>query len=55
MKKHYSRPVAEFVVFTKDEIVADGSTPCSNCATYCPDAECDVCDYLVCEPRDVII
>lgn len=55
MKKRYCCPVAEFVVFTKDEIVADGSTPCGNCETYCDDSECQICDYLVCEPRDVII
>lgn len=52
MKKRYSRPVAEFVVFTQNEIVADGST---GCQTYCDDEYCQICDYLVCEPRDVII
>lgn len=50
MKKKFQVPEYDFIVFDKQDVVST-----SGCQTYCDDAQCQVCDYLVCEPRDVII
>ena len=57
-------PEYEVVEFDVDDMISTSGTcedECSSdycgqhCGTYCEDAKCQVCDYLVCQPRDAII
>ena len=51
MKKKYTEPKYEAIVFSEEDVIRTSGT----CQTYCDDEKCRVCDYLVCEPKDVII
>ena len=58
MKKRYTMPEYEVVEFDVDDMISTSETckdDACNCDTFCKDATCQVCNYLVCEPNDVII